>query len=326
MKEYLLAFAFSAVFTVILGFLLIPLLKRFKIGQPILKYVSEHKGKSGTPTMGGILFILGSIIAFLIFNKSSSRLTNLTVAVTLGFCIVGFLDDFIKIKFKRNEGLTAMQKFVFQTVISLIASYFAYDTGLNFQYLPFTTVKIPLGLFVIFINALVFVATVNSVNLTDGLDGLCASVSSVVFIAFGVIILLQANQFSSFINLSEYGSLALYSFSLSGALLGYLVFNTNKASVFMGDTGSLSIGGALSTVAILSGNTFYIPILGVFYLVSTLSVIIQVVKFKRTGKRVFLMAPLHHHFQQKGYSEGKISYAYTFITLIISAFAVAVYL
>lgn len=326
MKPYLLAFAFSAVFTVILGYLLIPLLKRFKIGQPILKYVSEHKGKSGTPTMGGILFILGSIIAFLIFNKSSSRLTNLTLAVTLGFCIVGFLDDFIKIKFKRNEGLTAMQKFVFQTVISLIASYFAYDTGLNFQYLPFTTVKIPLGLFVIFINALVFVATVNSVNLTDGLDGLCASVSSVVFIAFGLIILLQSKLFSSYINLSEYGSLALYSFSLSGALLGYLVFNTNKASVFMGDTGSLSIGGALSTVAILSGNTFYIPILGVFYLVSTLSVIIQVIKFKRTGKRVFLMAPLHHHFQQKGYSEGKISYVYTFITLIISAFAVAVYL
>ncbi len=326
MKSHLLAFVFSAIFTVILGFLIIPLLRKLKIGQPILKFVSEHKGKSGTPTMGGTLFILGSAVAFFIFNEQNSRLTNLTLSVTLGFGIIGFLDDFIKIKLKRNEGLTPIQKFTFQTAISLIASYFAFDTGLNFQYLPFSSFKIPFGVFVIPINALVFVATVNSVNLTDGLDGLCASVSTIVFTALGVIILLQVGKFSSYINTSEYDSLALYCFAFSGALLGYLLFNTNKASVFMGDTGSLSIGGALSTIAILSGNTFYLPILGVFYMLSTISVIIQVAKFKRTGKRLFLMAPLHHHFQQKGYSESKISYVYTFITLIISAFAVSVYL
>ena len=321
----MLSVVVSALLTVILGFLFLPLLKRLKIGQPILKYVNEHKGKSGTPTMGGMFFVLGAIITYIIFNGFSSRLSNLIIAITLGFLTVGFLDDFIKIKFKENKGLTATQKMAFLISISIISSYFSFNTGLNFVYLPFFKTKISLGAFIIALNVLVFIATVNSVNLTDGLDGLCASVSVIAFVFFAVIILIQSRE-DSYINCKEYQSVSTFSLCMAGALLGYLVFNTHKASVFMGDTGSLSIGGALSTVAILSGNTLYLPVVGVFFLISSLSVIIQVAKFKRTGKRVFLMAPLHHHFQEKGHSESKITYVYSFITLIIAMLCLINYL
>lgn len=326
MKIYILSLIVSALLTVALGFVFIPLLKRLKVGQPILKYVNEHKGKGGTATMGGLFFVLGAFIACFIFNGFKSRLLDLTLAITLGFLIIGFLDDFIKIKLKRNEGLTAKQKFTFQIVVSLIASYFAYQTGLDFIYLPFFEVKLRLGAWAILLNALVFVATVNSVNLTDGLDGLCSSTSAVVFIALAVLVGIQTKTFPSYINAGEYYSLSLFSVCMAGALLGYLVFNVNKASVFMGDTGSLALGGAISTVAILSGNVLYLPILGLFFMLSTVSVIMQVIKFKRTGKRIFLMAPLHHHFQEKGHSESKIAYVYSFITLIISALCILVYL
>lgn len=326
MKIYVYSLVLSSIITLILGRILLPILKRLKFGQPILGYVSEHKQKNGTPTMGGLFFVVGAIACYLVLGGGESRLSNLTIAVTLAFLSVGFLDDFLKIKFSHNEGLKAWQKFSFQVIISLIASYFAYNTGLNFIYLPFTKTQVSLGIFTVILNSIVFVATVNSVNLTDGLDGLCASVSAVAFIAFAIIITLQTNSFSIYINDSEYRSLSLYLTCFTGALLGYLVYNTNKASVFMGDTGSLAIGGALSTVAVLSGNVLYIPIIGVFYLLSSLSVIIQVIKFKRTGKRVFLMAPLHHHFQEKGHSESKITYVYTFVTLLISLLCIAIYL
>lgn len=321
----MLSVVVSALLTVILGFLFLPLLKRLKIGQPILKYVNEHKDKRGTPTMGGMFFVLGAIITYIIFNGFSSRLSNLIIAITLGFLTVGFLDDFIKIKFKENKGLTATQKMAFLISISIISSYFSFNTGLNFVYLPFFKTKISLGAFIIALNVLVFIATVNSVNLTDGLDGLCASVSVIAFVFFAVIILIQSKE-DLYINCKEYQSVSTFSLCMAGALLGYLVFNTHKASVFMGDTGSLSIGGALSTVAILSGNTLYLPVVGVFFLISSLSVIIQVAKFKRTGKRVFLMAPLHHHFQEKGHSESKITYVYSFITLIIAMLCLINYL
>ena len=322
MKVKLLSLTISAILTVVFGFIIIPILKRFKIGQPILGYVTEHEGKKGTPTMGGIIFILGAIVTFFIFNDEKSRLSTLAISVALGFLVVGFLDDFLKIKFSKNEGLTPIQKFAFQTIISLIASYFSFNSGLDFLYIPFFGGKFSLGALVILLNALVFVATVNSVNLTDGLDGLCASVSLVVFVALSVLIYIQTKNFPSYINAKEYNSLALFSLCMAGSMLGYLLFNVNKASVFMGDTGSLSIGGAISSIAVLSGNTLFIPFIGVFYLISTLSVIIQVAKFKRTGKRVFLMAPFHHHLQKKGFSEGKISFAYAFFTFIISAFSI----
>lgn len=327
MKTQVFCFVISSILTLFVGFAFLPFLRKLKLKQPILKYVGEHKSKSGTPTMGGLFFIVGGVFTFLIFNGVNDRLANLTIAITLGFMVVGFIDDFLKIKYKHNEGLSAIQKLVFQLLVSIIASYFAYQSGLDFLYLPFSKVKVSLGVYVIFLNVFVFIATVNSVNLTDGLDGLCASVSLFVLLAFAVLIILQSSVFEvAYVNQNEYLSLGLLSICLAGGLFGYLVFNTNRASIFMGDTGSLSLGGAISTIAVLSGNTLLIPVVGICYLFSSVSVIIQVLHYKKTKKRVFLMAPIHHHFQEKGYSEGKITFVYSFITALISLISIVIFL
>lgn len=327
MKTNLLAGLLSIGVTIILGFIILPFLKKLKIGQPILKYVSEHKEKSGTPTMGGLFFILSSTIVFLVFSSARNRLAILALAITLGFMAVGFIDDFLKIKLKKNEGLTALQKLLFQIVISVIAGYFAYESGLDFLYLPFSDKKIVLGLFSIPVNAVIFVATVNAVNLTDGLDGLCASVSFIYFIVISIIIILQVKLNDALYVVSgEYNNLSLYSTVLAGAMLGYLLFNTQKASVFMGDTGSLAIGGAISAISIFSGNTLFIPVIGICFVLSAISVIIQVLYYKKTKKRVFLMAPMHHHFQKLGFSESKISYAYSLFTAVIGLVLIICYL
>ncbi len=327
MKTLIEGLLISAILTVITGFLVLPLLKRLKVGQPILKYVTEHKSKSGTPTMGGVYFVLSATAVFLIFTSGKNRLGVLALAITLGFMAVGFIDDFLKIKLNRNEGLTALQKLLFQIGISLIASFFAYESGLDFLYLPFSDKKLNIGLISIALNALVFVATVNSVNLTDGLDGLCGSVSLVYFLSISLVIILQIESYESiYLVKDEYKNLSLLSSCMAGAMIGYLVFNTSKASVFMGDTGSLAIGGAISSISIFSGNTLLIPVMGICYVISSLSVIIQVIYYKKTKKRVFLMSPLHHHFQKLGFSEAKISYAYAFVTLVIGAVLIINYL
>ena len=327
MKTLIVGLLISAILTIITGFLVLPLLKKLKIGQPILKYVTEHKSKSGTPTMGGVFFVLSATAVFLIFTSGRNRLGVLALAITIGFMAVGFIDDFLKIKLNRNEGLTALQKLLFQIGISLIASFFAYESGLDFLYLPFTDKKLSISYFSIPLNALVFVATVNSVNLTDGLDGLCGSVSLVFFLAMSVIIVLQIESYQSFYLIKEeYENLSLLSSCMAGAMVGYLLFNTSKASVFMGDTGSLAIGGAISSISIFSGNTLLIPVMGICYVLSSLSVIIQVVYYKKTKKRLFLMAPLHHHYQKLGFSEAKISYAYAFVTAVIGLATIISYL
>ena len=327
MKTSVLAGLISILLTVFLGFLILPFLKRLKIGQPILKYVEEHAKKSGTPTMGGLFFMIASTVLVFIFSSGKNRLGVLALSISLAFMLVGFIDDFIKIKFRKNEGLTARQKLTFQIVISLIASYFAYESGLDFLYLPFTAKKVTLGVFSIFVNALIFVATVNAVNLTDGLDGLCASVSAVYFTVIAIVILLQIKLNNElYVVITEYKNVSLYSIILAGSMLGYLLFNTQKASVFMGDTGSLAIGGAISSISIFTGNTLFIPVLGVCFVLSAITVIIQVLHYKRTKNRVFLMAPIHHHFQKLGYSEGKISYAYFLITLVLGLTVIICYL
>ena len=169
----------------------------------------------------------------------------------------------------------------------------------------------------------VFIATTNSVNLTDGLDGLAGGITYIFLIFIGGIIALQTKKFNiNYVNLAEYKNLSVLAFALSGGVVGYLLFNTHKASVFMGDTGSLSLGGAVAVISLITGNTLYIPIIGVLYVVTVLSVIIQVAYYKKTKKRVFLMAPLHHHFQKLGYSETKISYVYMLLTLFIALIAI----
>ena len=299
--------AFGASFLLLL--LLLPLLKRLKAGQYILGYVKEHKSKSGTPTMGGLAFVVAIIIVGFCLCGFNSGQANLTLAVTAGFTIVGFLDDFLKIYRKENEGLKPYQKIFFQLAIAIVAAVYCYVNELTYISVPFAgnlSVDIKWG--IIPLVAFIFIATVNCVNLTDGLDGLAGSTSMAYLVIFGIMLTLQGTN------------LSLLCFAAVGAIAAFLVFNTNRAAIFMGDTGSLALGGFISCVSVFSGNSLYIPILGIMFVISGISVIVQVIYYKRTRKRVFLMAPLHHHFQMKGYSESKISYAYFTLTALVGIF------
>ena len=220
--------------------------------------------------------------------------------------MVGFFDDFLKIYRKDNQGLKPYQKILFQTAIAIIAAVYCYVNGITKLNIPFSGgITLDLKWGIIPAVLFVFLATVNCVNLTDGLDGLAGGTSLVYFAFFGVVLALTANGLSTLC------------FVAVGALAAFLLFNVNRAAVFMGDTGSLALGGLIACVSVFSGNALYIPVLGIMFVISGITVIIQVIYYKRTKRRVFLMAPLHHHFQMKGYTECKISYAYALITSLI---------
>ncbi len=308
------------------GFATIPLLKKIKAGQTILKYVKTHESKNGTPTMGGLFFILSATFVFLIFKGFRGNAATVSMALGLFYLLIGFLDDFLKIKFSRNEGLKPYQKIVFQTAVSLIAGAYAYRNGLTSFYVPFFKISVDVGFFIIPLAAFILIAITNSVNLTDGLDGLAGGVS--LFYLLGIIALIHTETlfFGYEYTKEEYEGIYLLSCCLIGAIAAFLVFNVNKAAVFMGDTGSLSLGGFIGAISLFSGNGLFIPILGVMFVVSSVSVIIQVAHYKRTKKRVFLMAPLHHHFQMKGKTEAQISYIYSLVTVIMGAISVIFYL
>lgn len=326
MKLIIFAGIVSLIFSLILGYFYIKQMKKIRLGQPILKYVEAHKIKSGTPTMGGLFFIIPSCICFFIFCGFNGRLSVVATAIGLSFTAVGFLDDFIKLKFRKNEGLKPYQKIVFQLGIALIAGFFAYYNGITYFYLPFTKKTINLGFFTIIIVAIALIAITNSVNLTDGLDGLAGSVSFVYLLFTFIIIILQLSLFSkNYLITNEYEKLLFLIVCLIGGIIAFLIFNVNKASVFMGDTGSLGLGGFIGSISIFSSNLFFIPIIGITFVVSSISVILQVVHFKRTKKRIFLMAPIHHHFQLKGYSETKIAFCYSVITIIAGVISVLAY-
>ncbi len=307
MKFYVLAALCSFLLCFFLSLALIPLLRRLGAGQNILSYVKEHAAKSGTPTMGGIAFVLSACLVSVLFSREKDRLLLVVCAVGAAFMIVGFIDDFLKFRHRRNEGLTPRQKILFQFAVSLIVGVYCCKNGYTLVYFPFTGFAVDIGWYMLPLAAIAFVATVNCVNLTDGLDGLAAASSFSYFLCMGILVLLQG----------EFPSLSLISVALSGALAAYLIFNTNKASVFMGDTGSLSLGGFAASVAVFSGNILYILIVGFVFVLSGITVVLQVIYYKRTRKRIFLMAPVHHHFQQKGYSECKISYVYAILTMIL---------
>ena len=326
-KQSLISALISFLISVTSGFIVIPLLRKLKAGQPILGYVKEHNEKSGTPTMGGLFFILSATIVFFIFGGYKSRIALLSLTVGLAFMIVGFLDDFIKIKFFKNEGLKAYQKIIFQTAIALVCGVFAYSNGLTNFFIPFTKTALSLGVFTIPIVSIIFIAITNSVNLTDGLDGLAGGVSVVYLVVMATLISLQlSTHVTNYLVSEEYENLILLSTCLVGAILGFLIFNVNRAKVFMGDTGSLSLGGFIGAISVFSSNSFFIPIFGIMFVASSISVIVQVVYFKRTGKRVFLMAPLHHHFQHKGYTECKIAFCYMLITAVVGCVTLLTYL
>ncbi|MBQ4049100.1 MAG: phospho-N-acetylmuramoyl-pentapeptide-transferase [Clostridia bacterium] len=294
--------------------------RKLKLRQTILHYVDNHQAKSGTPTMGGIGFILAIAISALTFCECSERTSMLMlVLVTVGYGAVGFLDDFIKVFFKRNEGLSPLQKIIFQLIIAIIVSLYAYNSPLigDKLYIPVTNKIINLGKFSIPLYIVVFLAFTNSVNLSDGLDGLASSVSAIYSLVFAVIIGITA--LVTYGNFFDKGSInfIIYCVAMAGSLYGFLLYNGFPAKIFMGDTGSLALGGGLAALAIMSSQVLSVLIVGIMYVLTALSVIIQVAYYKKTKKRVFLMAPLHHHFERKGVHENKIVAYYSAVTLIV---------
>lgn len=267
--------------------------------------------------MGGISFTLSAFIITLILARGEKSLAVQILAVTLGFGIIGFLDDFIKVRFKRNEGLTPLQKIIFQVAVAVVTAIFAYRSPYagDTVYLPFTLRAVNLGWFALPLYAFAFIAFANAVNLTDGLDGLAAksgAAYSCFFTAILAVIVYYVGVRPD--EAEEYCNLIVFSLALTGALCGFLVYNSFPARIFMGDTGSLALGGALAGLAVMSRLVLFSPIIGVVYVVSCLSDVIQVLHYKRTKRRVFLMAPFHHHLERKGWHENRIVTAYALTT------------
>lgn len=304
-------------------FILLPVLKRLKAKQEILSYVKLHAKKNGTATMGGIGFIAAFIAVSLLLVKVSSRLALVTMAITLAYGVIGFLDDYIKIRYRRNLGLTAVQKSIAQIIIAVIASVFMYTERLAGSriLLPFSGREIDIGWLIIPLSLFIFLGGTNGANLLDGLDGLAGSVTACISLILGVLLSFEALRQAQFgyIALSEeYEALALLCFVMSGVLGAFLLFNCNPAAVFMGDTGSMALGAFTVCICLFSGNALLIAFLGLGYVVTALSVIVQVLYFKIShGKRLLLMAPLHHHLQMKGLSETRIAAVYSAVTLVI---------
>lgn len=298
---------FSLIVALVLGKIIIPILNRQSIGQNVSEYGPEsHLKKQGTPTMGGIIIFLTLVIGVLVFKLFSKEMI-VTLVACFGFGIIGFIDDFLMLIMKRAEGLTPKQKMALQIILSIIVTYLIktlLPANFAIYKIPFVGKEVKLELISYFLYPLVLVASANAVNLTDGLDGLVSSISLPVFVFLGFV-----SQQTTLLN--EFSVIML------GSLLGFLAYNTNKASVFMGDTGSMTIGGAVGILSILTGYTLYLPIFGIIYVIEAGSVIIQVISYKtRNKKRVFLMTPIHHHFELKGFNEQKIVTNFTIVTVI----------
>ena len=303
------------------------LAKKLKAKQNIYEYVDMHASKQGTPTMGGIGILVALIIGSIPFLTQNNRLACVALLITICFGIVGFLDDILKIIHKQNLGLRAYQKIIGQTAIALIVTIFAYKNGFvgSKIMLPFSLSSINLGWWFIPFCLFVFLATVNAVNLTDGLDGLAGGVSLSYLIGFVfvccIVLAKLVPSMQTEMQLEQMNLLVVGGAGI-GALLAYLLFNSFPALIFMGDTGSLALGGLISCLAIFLKQPLLILIMGLCFVVSALSVCIQVIWFKLTKKRVFLMAPFHHHLEKKGLNESKIVVIYIVITTILSVGAI----
>ncbi|WHE08420.1 phospho-N-acetylmuramoyl-pentapeptide-transferase [Thermoanaerobacterium thermosaccharolyticum] len=304
-QKMVFATVISFLICVLLGPIVIPWLSKLKFGQSVRSDGPKtHLKKAGTPTMGGIIIIISLLIADLIFSKWDKYMA-LAILITLGYGVIGFLDDYIKVRYKRSLGLTARQKLLAQFALAIILAYFSKDLVGTDVIVPFLKKEINLGYYYIPFIMFVAVGTVNSVNLTDGLDGLATGVSFMVTAFFTLIGFFMNNT-----------SLTVFGAAITGALLGFLKFNRYPAEVFMGDTGSLAIGGAVATLATLTKLPVILILVGIIYVVEALSVIIQVIYFRLTGKRVFKMSPLHHHFELSGWSETKVVFVFWIVTLI----------
>lgn len=294
-------------FALMLGPIIIPMLRRLKFGQNIRKEGPQsHLKKAGTPTMGGIIFILSTTIVMIIMKFKPSDEAMIALYAFIGFGIIGFLDDILKIIKKDNEGLKSWQKMVLLLILSGGIAWYGYIYLGTTIIIPFINKAVPLGL--LYIPAVIFyyVGATNAVNLTDGLDGLAATVTVLILTFFGVVAFGMKQE-----------TIAVFSFVLAGGLLGFLRYNAYPAKVFMGDTGSLALGGAVATIALLLELPIMLGIVGGIYVIETISVILQVASYKLRGRRLFKMAPIHHHFEQEGWRETKIVTVFAVITVLL---------
>ncbi len=318
-----MAILLGFVLAITTGVILIPILRHFHIGQYVSRYVGErHLKKEGTPTMGGLIFIIPTILALILlyFNKSIEITHSLIILifVFLSYALLGFIDDYLKIRHHNNHGLTIIGKLLGQMIIALVFFYIFMSNGGKSD-LVITSLGINIkmgwtfGLLILFL----LVGTSNAVNITDGLDGLAGGLSAIAFFAFGII-----SWNTGW--LVGYQEIAIFCFILAGALLGFLVFNAHPAKVFMGDLGSLCLGGALATIAILTRHELSLALIGGIFVIETLSSLIQIIAIRKFHKKVFKRAPLHHHFEMLGMNEQDIV-RYFWVAGLILAMAAITY-
>lgn len=327
MKEFVFSiFCFLTAFFVSFGLLLVAykILKKLKAKQTIYEYVDFHKSKSGTPTMGGISFVLGTFLCVVFLISGYFLPVFICVLVMLLNSLVGVYDDLVKIKKRQNGGLKPWQKLLFQSLIFSFFGWFLAREGYTFVILPFLKTTINLGYFVIPICVLVGLFFTNCTNLADGLDGLECFIATPTSCLLGVILLLisVSDKYNFVKNVEMLNNFGFSSIIFSGAIFSFIFYNSYPAKIFMGDTGSLAVGSFLVAVGFATGTIIYVLLFGILFVITGVSVLIQVAYYKLTKKRVFLMAPIHHHFEKKGYHESKIASIYFMITTIFSLFII----
>ena len=306
-SEFLIAIVVAAGVVLVMGPIMLPILHRLKFGQSIREEgPKSHQAKSGTPTMGGIMIVLGIVLGTLAAAPLTTEIL-LALFIMLGHFALGFLDDYIKVVKKRNLGLRAKQKLLGQILIALVTMYIGTEKlGLDTSiWLPLVNHEANIGFLYYPLVLLVLVGTSNAVNLTDGLDGLASGTMAIAASVYAVVCIMTGH-----------GTLALFCVAVVAACVAFLRFNAHPAKVFMGDTGSLALGGAFAAMGILTHTELLLVIVGFIFVCEALSVIIQVISFQTTGKRVFRMSPIHHHFELGGWSEWKVVFVFWMVGLL----------
>lgn len=316
-----LAMMLGFIFAIICGLIFIPFLKKINFRQHVSETIGErHQKKEGTPTMGGIIFIFPVLItSFLLYLRGSIELNhNLTIVllVFISYAVLGFIDDWLKVRYHNNQGLRISTKFLLQMVIALVFFYiFMKHGGEPVLEVTSLNIMIPMGwtfgLFILFL----LVGSSNAVNITDGLDGLCGGLSMIAFVALGIITWNTTWM-------EGYQEIAIFCFVLVGALLGFLLFNTHPARVFMGDLGSLSLGATMAAISIVTRHELSLAVIGGVFVIETLSSMIQIVAIRKFHRKVFKMAPLHHHFEQLGWRETDIVKVFYVVGLLLAMAAI----
>ncbi|WP_434511513.1 phospho-N-acetylmuramoyl-pentapeptide-transferase [Desulfitobacterium sp. AusDCA] len=329
-ERLLMAGGLALIISLILGPFLIPLLRVLKFGQNIREDGPQrHLKKAGTPTMGGIIFLVGIVAASLLSAEQPTSVEMVTVVgAMLGYGLIGFIDDFIKVVMHRSLGLRAYQKLIGQIGLALLLTWVAVrflGRGTDLI-IPFTSIHLDLGPFYYPFVAFIVVGITNAVNLTDGLDGLAAGTTLFSAISYMLIALLESARGGGVAILAHETDLAVFAAAVAGGCLGFLRFNKYPARVFMGDTGSLALGGALVGLAVLTKSELVLLLIGGVYVIEAFSVIIQVISFKTTGKRVFKMSPIHHHFELSGWNEWRVVLTFWVAALVCGILGVIAFL